>query len=69
MTGGENGKRMARQQCWDFLEDKIAVLLNLINAQYCLVIGNMRFVLEVVEQYSMERPMLKMKLQRLGHMM
>ena len=29
----------------------------------------MSFVLEVVEQYSMQRLMLKMKLQNLGHLM
>ena len=54
MRGRENGKRKAGQQCWDFPEDKILVLLNFINAQYCYVIGNMSFVLEVIEQCSME---------------
>ena len=69
MPGSENGKRKAGQQCWDFPGDNIHVLLNFINAQYCLVIGNMSFVLEVVEQYSMQRLMLKMKRQHLGHVM
>ena len=54
MPGGENGKRKAGWQCWDFPEDKILVLLNFINAQYCYMIGNMSFVLEVVEQCSMK---------------
>ena len=35
MPGGENGKRKAGQKCWDFPEDKIPVLLNFINAQFC----------------------------------
>ena len=69
MPGGENGKRKAGQQCWDFPGGNIPVLLNFINAQYCQVIGNMSFDLEVVEQYSMQRLMLKMKLQNLGHLM
>ena len=33
------------------------------------MIGNRSFVLEMVEQYSMEGLMLKMKLQHLGHLM
>ena len=36
------------------------------NGQYHYVIRNMSFVLEVVEQYSMEGLMIKMKLQHLG---
>ena len=50
MPGGENGKRKAGRQCWDFPRDNIPVLLNFINAQYCQVIGNMSFDLEVVRQ-------------------
>ena len=37
-----------------------------LNGQYRYVIRNMSFVLEVVEQYSMEGLMIKMKLQHLG---
>ena len=69
MPGGENGKRKAGLQFWDFSGNNIPVLLNFINVQYCSVIGNMSFVLEVVEQYSMEGLMLKMKLQHLGYLM
>ena len=69
MPGSENGKRKTGRQCWDFPGDNIPVLLNVINAQYCYVIGNMSLVLEVVEQYSMQMLMLKMKLQHLGHLM
>ena len=54
MPGGENGKRKAGWQCWDFPDDQIPLLLNFINGQYCQVIGNMSFVLEVIEQCSME---------------
>ena len=53
----------------DFPGDNILVLWNLVNAQYSSVIGNMSFVLEVVEQYSMQRLMLMMKLQYLGQLM
>ena len=69
MPGGENGKRKAGQQCWDFPGDNITVLLKFINAQYFQVIGNMSFDLEVVEQYSMQRLMLMMKLKHLGQLM
>ena len=69
MPGEENSKRNTGRQCWDFPEDKIPFLINFINAQFCKMIGNMSFVLEVVEQYSVEELMLKMKRQHLGHPM
>ena len=69
MPGGENGKRKGGQHSWDFPEDKIPFLINFINAQFCKMIGNMSFALEVVEQYSVEELMLKMKRQHLGHPM
>ena len=69
MPGGENGKRKAGQQCSDIPGDKIPILLNFINAQFCYMVENMSFALEVVEQYSVEGLMLKLKLQHLGHLM